>query len=53
MRGMVDGLWHLVAACYEVVDADGEVLCLLKAGAPPPVDHAQSHDLIPAHSPPI
>ena len=41
---------HLVAACYEVVDADGEVLCLLKAGAPPPVDHAQSHDLVPANT---
>ena len=42
----------LVAAGDEVVHADGEILGLLKARAPPPVDHLQLQDLIPAQSAP-
>lgn len=38
---------HLVSAGDEVVDADGEVLGLLKARSPPPVDDLQEHDLVP------
>ncbi len=36
---------YVVAACDEVVDADGEVLALLKASPVLPVDHLELQDL--------
>ena len=46
------GAWMgacLVAPSNEVIHSDGEVFRLLKAGAPPPVDHLQLQSLISAH----
>lgn len=36
---------YVVAACDEVVDADGEVLALLEASPVLPVDHLELQDL--------
>lgn len=38
---------HLVTSCDEVVLSDGELLAVLKASAPPPVDDSQVKHLIP------
>lgn len=44
---------HLVAAGNEIIDADGEVLGLLEARPPPPVDDLQEHDLVPGARGPL
>jgi hypothetical protein len=38
---------HLVSPCNQVVLANGELLAVLKAGVPPPVDHTQLKRLVP------